>query len=33
MRQRMRQIGWFVALWLAGVGILTAVAFLIRLAI
>ncbi len=33
MQSRWRQIGWFIALWLAGVGLLGAVAYVIRLVI
>ncbi|WP_152541127.1 DUF2474 family protein [Sulfitobacter noctilucae] len=33
MAPRWRQIGWFVALWLVSVGLLSVVAFIIRLAI
>ena len=33
MPDRWRQIGWFIGLWLAGVGLLGIVAFAIRLVI
>jgi hypothetical protein len=33
MAKRMRQIGWFILLWLAGVLVVTSVSLLIRWAI